>query len=226
MVAEEIQAALGTTLGVRTVVLDERETPRLCRGGSQRLTVPGIHQRRGMGSSIGIRSGEQRLALGNGVSPKVRPFLLWRSIMLLRAAPRLEGASANACSTSVRTDRAALSRSTSDKPPALPEVADTESRSGERYAGHLGTNRAGHKGYADQFEQPKLYAGRMAMAANWPSVTPDEAASKPWLAGCPRLIFISDMGDALSHSVPFSFLRQEIVGNVIWPLASGTFGFG
>ena len=83
------------------------------------------------------------------------------------------------------------------------------------YAGHLGTNRAGHKGYADQFEQPKLYAGRMAMAANWPSVTPDEAASKPWLAGCPRLIFISDMGDALSHSVPFSFLRQEIVDNVI-----------
>ena len=109
-------------------LLDERETPRLCRGGSQRLTVPGIHQRRGMGSSIGIRSGEQRLALGNGVSPKVRPFLLWRSIMLLRAAPRLEGASANACSTSVRTDRAALSRSTSDKPPALPEVADMSGR--------------------------------------------------------------------------------------------------
>ena len=94
-------------------------------------------------------------------------------------------------------------------------VLDSIRRAAKCYAGHLGTNRAGHKGYADQFEQPKLYAGRMAMGANWPSVTPDEAASKPWLAGCPRLIFISDMGDALSQAVPFCFLRQEIVDNVI-----------
>ena len=93
-------------------------------------------------------------------------------------------------------------------------VVDTIRRAARCYAALLGTIRAGHKGYGDRFEQPKLYAGRMATAAHWSAPTPEEAASKPWLAGCPRLVFISDMGDALSKAVPFSFLRHEIVDQV------------
>ena len=66
------------------------------------------------------------------------------------------------------------------------------------YAGHLGTNRAGHKGYADSFDQPKLFPGRMSEAAGWKAPAQNEQDSKPWLAGAPRMIFVSDMGDALS----------------------------
>jgi len=82
------------------------------------------------------------------------------------------------------------------------------------YAGLLGTMRAGHPGYADQFESPELFPGRMTAAANWGFPTTAEHADKPWLIGLPRLIFISDMGDALSGSVPFEYLEKEIIRNV------------
>jgi protein gp37 len=82
----------------------------------------------------------------------------------------------------------------------------------------LGTNRAGHKGYADQFEVPKCFPGRMAKAARYGPPTAAEDAAKPWLAGCPRLIFVSDMGDALSGGITFDFLRAEIVDPVSSPL--------
>ena len=82
------------------------------------------------------------------------------------------------------------------------------------YAGLLGTFRAGHAGYADAFESPKHYPGRVANAAGWNLPDEREILHKPWLGGLPRLIFISDMGDALSKSVSFDYLREEIVRNV------------
>jgi protein gp37 len=94
------------------------------------------------------------------------------------------------------------------------ELNDIIRRSCKCYAGLLGTMRAGHPGYADQFESPKLFPGRMAAAAQWGAPTEAENLDKPWLAGTPRLIFISDMGDALSTGVPFHYLEQEIIVNV------------
>ena len=82
------------------------------------------------------------------------------------------------------------------------------------YAGLLGAARPGHPGYADRCEIPKLFAGRMAMASRWAPVSQREVEAKPWLQGLPRMIFISDMGDALSGSVPFSFLKSEIIDAV------------
>jgi len=82
------------------------------------------------------------------------------------------------------------------------------------YAGQLGTMRGGHKGYADQFEVPKLYPGRMAEAARWGAPTAKEIQTKHWLTGLRRLIFVSDMGDAMAKDVPFDFLQQEIIANV------------
>src|ERR1019366_3441818 len=79
------------------------------------------------------------------------------------------------------------------------------------YAGMLGTFRAAHKGYADEFTQPKLYPGRMVAAARWSPPTAAEQAAKPWLLDAPRMIFVSDMGDALSRNVPFAYLKTEIV---------------
>lgn len=71
--------------------------------------------------------------------------------------------------------------------------------------------RKTNKGYAPRFEEVKLYPGRAAAAAGWSDLTGTVRAEKPWLNGLPRLIFVSDMGDALSSSVPFDYLRQEIV---------------
>lgn len=69
-------------------------------------------------------------------------------------------------------------------------------------------------GYAFPFEQPKLFDGRMARAAAWGPPSNEEECSKPWLSGMRRLIFISDMGDALSTAVPFEHLEREIIQNV------------
>jgi len=79
------------------------------------------------------------------------------------------------------------------------------------YAGLIGTNRAGHKGYADEFTQPKLFPGRMAEAARWGVPSDEERLAKPWLGNAPRMIFVSDMGDALSKSIPFEYLKTEII---------------
>jgi protein gp37 len=69
----------------------------------------------------------------------------------------------------------------------------------------------------------------MAKAARWPDLTGTERADKPWLNRLPRVIFVSDMGDALSEhnaidssnkplpggAVPFEFLRAEIIDTAL-----------
>jgi protein gp37 len=95
------------------------------------------------------------------------------------------------------------------------QVVDVIREECKCYAGLLGTNRAGNPGYADKFEIPKVYPGRVAEAASWGLPTEKETRDKPWLKGFPRLIFISDMGDALSTSVPFDYQRGEIIENAV-----------
>ena len=83
---------------------------------------------------------------------------------------------------------------------------------------HRGFNsRGGNSGYAFPFEVPKLFPGRTGRSAALPAPSEREIADKPWLAGYPRLIFLSDMSDALSRSVPFEFLQQEIIQPVSSP---------
>ena len=55
----------------------------------------------------------------------------------------------------------------------------------------------------------------METAACWSDLTGTQRHDKPWLNGLPRLIFVSDMSDALSSVVPFEFLEQEIIANVM-----------
>jgi len=97
---------------------------------------------------------------------------------------------------------------------ACPDLVDIIRRACKCYAGLLGTMRAWHEGHADQFEKPQLFPGRMAEAAGWKCPAPDELAAKPWLGGAPRMIFISDMGDALSVVVEFEYLKEEIIESV------------
>jgi protein gp37 len=72
------------------------------------------------------------------------------------------------------------------------------------------------EGYSSTFEEITLWSGRMAQAARRLSdLRGLRRNEKPWLDGLPRLIFISDMGDALCDEVPFEWLHSEIIKNVV-----------
>jgi protein gp37 len=57
----------------------------------------------------------------------------------------------------------------------------------------------------------------MAEAAAWSDLTGTARRNKPWLDGLSRLIFVSDMSDALSSVVPFDFLEDEVVRTATSP---------
>ncbi len=80
------------------------------------------------------------------------------------------------------------------------------------YAGVLHGRYHANPGYADSFDVPVEFPGRMAAAAKWkPLGRWDDRPGKPWLNGQRRLIFVSDMGDALSGSISFDYLYEEII---------------
>lgn len=68
-----------------------------------------------------------------------------------------------------------------------------------------------NSGYAEQFEHPKPFAGRMAAAAKSSDLFGITRPDKPWLDYLPRIFFLSDMGDALSEEIGFEFLKTEII---------------
>ena len=83
------------------------------------------------------------------------------------------------------------------------------------YAGMLHTRFGGvTPGYAPRFTDVTLFPGRMTEAASWSDLSAKPRKDKPWLDGLPRQIFLSDMSDALSKSVPFNYLREEVITNV------------
>jgi protein gp37 len=85
------------------------------------------------------------------------------------------------------------------------------------YAGGLHQTRmalALPKIYDPRFCHVRLAPGRMMQAASWSDLTGKDRPDKPWLNGMPRVIFIGDMGDVLSRSVPFEYLQSEIIDTV------------
>lgn len=85
------------------------------------------------------------------------------------------------------------------------------------YAGALVDLRQGRPGYPRDFDHPQLFPGRMKQAACWPPLAGLRRPEKPWLNGRPRMIFLSDMGDALSSSIRFEYLLTEVVEHVRTP---------
>ena len=70
--------------------------------------------------------------------------------------------------------------------------------------------RKPHKGYAATFDQVTTFEGRLREAAAWSNLLGEDRCNQPWLNGLPRLIFVSDMGDALSRVRDFDFLQREL----------------
>jgi len=112
--------------------------------------------------------------------------------------------------TSTREARESLARAIADPFRCYAGILHTRHGYDDEKPGKI-TN----PGYAEKFENPKLFPGRMAEAARWRDLSGAYRAAKPWLDGLPRLIFVSDMGDALSGDVPFEYLQDEIIANVM-----------
>jgi len=91
---------------------------------------------------------------------------------------------------------------------------------GERtcYAGVLHSRYGGAtKGFSPTFDELTIWPGRMIAAAKWSDLSCTARPEKPWLDGLPRLIFVSDMSDALSKAVSFDYLRQEVIETALSP---------
>lgn len=71
--------------------------------------------------------------------------------------------------------------------------------------------RGANPGYAPIFEAVTQFSGRVWDLARRPDLRGTSDPDKPWLDGCPRLIFVSDMGDAFSRDSDFSFLENEVI---------------
>ena len=80
-----------------------------------------------------------------------------------------------------------------------------------RGASIVSPERKLNKGYAPTFEQVTKFDGRMAAAARWGDLLGREDPESPWKNGLPRLIFVSDMGDAFSSRALFPFLQRDSI---------------
>ena len=69
----------------------------------------------------------------------------------------------------------------------------------------------GHKGHAPIFEALRKFEGRSMDAAKLPDLLGQSNPTTHWKDRLPRLIFVSDMGDALSAKGDFPFLKSELM---------------
>lgn len=74
------------------------------------------------------------------------------------------------------------------------------------YAGILTERYGGRKGWPESFDKPALFVERLKPAVRWPDLTGADRPDKPWLNGLPRMIFLNDMGDTFTESLPLDWL--------------------
>jgi len=85
------------------------------------------------------------------------------------------------------------------------------------------------RGYAREFSDVTRFPGRVAEAARWRTLEGISREDKPWLNDTQRMVFVSDMSDALSHhkvehvsatfppvapNTDFPYLHHEIIKTV------------
>ncbi len=71
-------------------------------------------------------------------------------------------------------------------------------------------SRGSLKGWPPAFDQPTIFPGRIAHAARWRDLTGTVRPGKPWLDGMPRVMFLNDMGDTFTASLPDDWLAPEL----------------
>jgi len=75
----------------------------------------------------------------------------------------------------------------------------------------INPTRGVNPGYAPFFERVTRFEGRVWQMAGKRHLRGVNDPDKPWLDDLPRLIFVSDMGDAFSRDSDFSFLETEVI---------------
>jgi len=93
------------------------------------------------------------------------------------------------------------------------ELWDPKKRVRICYAGQQTTrmlSRGPLKGWPAAFDQPTIFPGRIATAARRRDLTGTARPEKPWLDGMPRVIFVNDMGDTFTASLPDDWLAPEL----------------
>src|SRR5262245_48336540 len=85
------------------------------------------------------------------------------------------------------------------------------------YAGQLTQRHAGKKGWPDAFERPRLFPQRLDEAERWRDLTGTDRPDKPWLRGLPRCVFLDDMGDTFTESLPVDWLAPHLGRLAAWP---------
>lgn len=66
------------------------------------------------------------------------------------------------------------------------------------------------KGYPAHFGKPELFPERIAQACAWSDLTGKQRPAKPWLDGKPRVIFLDDLGDTFTESLPLDWLLPHM----------------
>jgi protein gp37 len=74
------------------------------------------------------------------------------------------------------------------------------------YAAALVGRYAGLPGWPKSFDRPEFFPGRIEKACRWPDLTGKDRPAKPWLNGYPRTIFLGDLGDVFTESLPLNWL--------------------
>jgi protein gp37 len=64
--------------------------------------------------------------------------------------------------------------------------------------------------YPARFSKPELFPERIAHACRWPDLTGKARNAKPWLDGRPRVIFLNDLGDTFTESLPLDWLLPHM----------------
>lgn len=90
------------------------------------------------------------------------------------------------------------------------ELYHPEMKRNHCYAAAVSHVKAGLKGFPKRFGEPELYPGRIEKAARRKDLTGQDRPNKPWLNGLPRMIFLDDMGDTFTESLPIYWLMPEI----------------
>jgi protein gp37 len=78
------------------------------------------------------------------------------------------------------------------------------------YAASLVGRYAGCPGWPTSFDKPEFFAGRIELACRWSDLTGKDRPEKPWLNHHPRTIFVGDLADVFTESLPADWLAPYL----------------
>jgi protein gp37 len=79
------------------------------------------------------------------------------------------------------------------------------------YAGLLTRWPPGKPGWPEAFDRPQVFPERLPKALRWPDLRGVSRPNKPWIpALLPRVVFLNDMGDTFTDSLPLDWLAPYL----------------